>query len=125
MEVVTTTSEKYEDSFGFTEEEVWKALQEYGLYEEQKKVKDWYDGFTFGRRQDIYNPWSILNFLDKKKISAYWTNTSSNSLIDQLLRRSNRNVKMDMEELLKGGVLRTTIDEQVIFNQLDQQHDAV
>lgn len=70
LEVVTTTSEKYEDSFGFTEEEVWEALKEQGLYEERQKVKDWYDGFTFGRRQDIYNPWSILNFLDKKRIGA-------------------------------------------------------
>ena len=121
MEVVTTTSEKYEDSFGFTEEEVWEALKEYGLYGERQKVKDWYDGFTFGKRQDIYNPWSILNFLDKKKISAYWANTSSNGLVDRLLRRS----KMDMEDLLKGGILRTRIDEQIIFNQLDKQIDAV
>ena len=125
MEVVTTTSEKYEDSFGFTEEEVWEALKEYGLYGERQKVKDWYDGFTFGKRQDIYNPWSILNFLDKKKISAYWANTSSNGLVDRLLRRSNRIVKMDMEDLLKGGILRTRIDEQIIFNQLDKQIDAV
>lgn len=125
MEVVTTTSEKYEDSFGFTEEEVWEALKEYGLYEERQKVKDWYDGFTFGRRQDIYNPWSILNFLDKKKISAYWANTSSHRLVDKLLRHGNRKIKMDMEELLKGGILRTRIDEQIIFNQLDTQIDAV
>ncbi len=66
LEVVTTTSEKYEDSFGFTEEEVWAALQECGLYENRLAVKNWYDGFTFGKRKDIYNPWSIINYLDKK-----------------------------------------------------------
>ncbi len=125
LEVVTTTSEKYEDSFGFTEEEVWKALEEYGLYKERQKVKDWYDGFTFGRRQDIYNPWSILNFLDKKRISPYWANTSSNSLIDRLIRRGDRTIKMDLENLLKGGILQTKIDEQIIFNQLDNRIDAV
>lgn len=125
LEVVTTTSEKYEDSFGFTEEEVWEALKEYGLYEERQKVKDWYDGFTFGKRQDIYNPWSILNFLEKKRIAAYWANTSSNSLVDRLIRKGDQTVKMDMENLLKGGTLRTQIDEQIIFNQLDSRTDAV
>lgn len=125
LEVVTTTSEKYEDCFGFTEEEVWEALRECGLYEERQKVKDWYDGFTFGRRQDIYNPWSILNFLDKKRISSYWANTSSNSLIDRLIRKGDRKMKMDMENLLQGGVLRTRIDEQIVFNQLDSRIDAV
>ncbi len=125
LEVVTTTSEKYETSFGFTQEEVWEALKEYGLYDKRQKVRDWYDGFTFGRRQDIYNPWSILNFLDKKRLSMYWANTSSNSLVDRLIRRGSRDIKMEMEELLKGGVLQTGIDEQIIFSQLDGREDAV
>ena len=115
----------WETGEGGTEEEVWKALEEYGLYKERQKVKDWYDGFTFGRRQDIYNPWSILNFLDKKRISPYWANTSSNSLIDRLIRRGDRTIKMDLENLLKGGILQTKIDEQIIFNQLDNRIDAV
>ncbi len=80
LEVVTTTSGKYESCFGFTEEEVWQALKEYGLYDKRQKVKDWYDGFTFGRRPDIYNPWSIINFLDKRRFSMHWANTSSNGL---------------------------------------------
>ncbi len=125
LEVVTTTSEKYETSFGFTQEEVWGALKEYGLYDKRQKVRDWYDGFTFGRRQDIYNPWSILNFLDKKRLSMYWANTSSNGLVDRLIRRGSRDIKMEMEELLKGGVLQTGIDEQIIFSQLDGREDAV
>ncbi len=101
LEVVTTTSEKYEDSFGFTEEEVWAALKEYGLYEERQKVKDWYDGFVFGKKHGIYNPWSILNYLDKMRFSAYWANTSSNGLINQLIQRGNKDIKM----IFRPGIL--------------------
>lgn len=125
LEVVTTTSEKYESCFGFTEEEVWQSLKEYGLYDKRQKVKDWYDGFTFGRRPDIYNPWSIINFLDKRRFSMYWANTSSNGLVNRLIRRGSREIKMEMEKLLKGEVLQTRIDEQIIFSQLDSRTDAV
>lgn len=86
LEVVTTTSEKYADSFGFTQEEVWDALEEYGISDQREKVRDWYDGFTFGKKRDIYNPWSIINYLDKRRLSAYWANTSSNSLVGKLIR---------------------------------------
>ena len=72
LEVVTSTSGKYADCFGFTEEEVFAALKEYGLSDRVQQVKEWYDGFTFGGRQDIYNPWSIINFLDKREVGAYW-----------------------------------------------------
>ena len=68
LEVITTTSEKYAECFGFTEEEVFASLEEYGLSECKQEVKRWYDGFTFGNKTDIYNPWSIINYLDKKKI---------------------------------------------------------
>ncbi len=125
LEVVTATSEKYEDSFGFTEEEVWEALRECGLYENRQSVKDWYDGFTFGRRKDIYNPWSIINYLDKKKLSAYWANTSSNGLVDRLIRQGSTEIKMCMEKLLEGGHLYKEIDEQIIFDQLDEDENAV
>lgn len=125
LEVVTATSEKYESSFGFTEEEVWEALKEHGLYDRRQKVKDWYDGFTFGRRQDIYNPWSIINFLDKKKLSTYWANTSSNGLVDQLLREGDAEIKISMEHLLKGEHLFKEIDEQIVFDQLDADENAV
>ena len=125
LEVVTATSEKYEDCFGFTEEEVWAALQEYGLYENRLAVKDWYDGFTFGKRKDIYNPWSIINYLDKKRLSTYWANTSSNGLVDKLIREGNAEVKISMENLLKGEHLYKEIDEQIIFDQLDADENAI
>ena len=125
LEVVTTTSEKYEDSFGFTEEEVWAALQECGLYENRLAVKDWYDGFTFGKRKDIYNPWSIINYLDKKRLATYWANTSSNGLVDKLIREGSADIKISMENLLKGERLYKDIDEQIIFDQLDADENAI
>ena len=125
LEVVTATSEKYEDCFGFTEEEVWMALQECGMYEYRQVVKDWYDGFTFGKRRDIYNPWSIINYLDKKRFSTYWANTSSNGLVDKLIREGGTEIKISMENLLKGEHLYKEIDEQIIFDQLDADENAI
>ena len=125
LEVVTTTSEKYEDSFGFTQEEVWEALKEYGLYEQREQVRHWYDGFTFGNKSDIYNPWSIINYLDKRRFSPYWANTSSNSLVGKLIREGSPDLKIAMEDLLSGRLLHAQIDEQVVFSMLDADENAV
>ncbi len=124
-EVVTTTSEKYRDCFGFTEAEVWAALQECGLYEKRMDVRAWYDGFHFGSCQDIYNPWSIINYLDKKRFAAYWANSSSNDLINKLIREGSSEIKISMENLLKGECLQREIEEQVIFEQLDDDENAI
>ena len=121
LEVVTATSEKYENCFGFTEEEVWEALRECGLYENHREVKDWYDGFMFGKKRDIYNPWSIINYLGKKRFATYWANTSSNGLVDKLIREGSIEIKMSMENLLKGEHLYKEIDEQIIFDQLNME----
>ena len=125
LEVVTTTSEKYETSFGFTEEEVFAALEECGLEEKKEEVKIWYDGFTFGKCADIYNPWSVLNYLDKKRSGTYWANTSSNSLVGKLIREGNRDIKTTFECLLKGETIHSSIDEQIVYNQLDQNPNAI
>ena len=125
LKVVTATSEKYEECFGFTEEEVFQSLDEYGLSNQKQRVKDWYDGFTFGRRRDIYNPWSVINFLDEGKIGAYWANTSANSLVEKLIREGKPNVKKDFEDLLKGGAIHVEIDEQIVYNQLFTKKNAV
>ncbi len=125
LEVITTTSEKYENSFGFTEKEVWDVLAEWGLYGERQNVKDWYDGFIFGKTKDIYNPWSILNYLDKKRFSAYWVNTSSNSLIDMLIREGSTETKIAMEDLMQGKHLYREIDEQIVFEQLNEDENAI
>lgn len=125
LTVITATSDLYSDSFGFTQQEVWDALDEYGLSSKKKEVKGWYDGFTFGHTADIYNPWSILNYLKFKKFSAYWANTSSNSLVGKLIRQGSPNVKMIMEDLLKGKGLCVQIDEQVIYSQLNHDETSV
>lgn len=125
IEVVTTTAGKYETAFGFTEEEVFTALDEFGMGEEKQKVKWWYDGFIFGGWKDIYNPWSILNLLDKRKFTTYWANTSSNSLVGKLLREGSRDVKESFESLMKGEHLWVPIDEQIVYNQLDNNEYAI
>ena len=125
LEVVTTTSNKYEDAFGFTKEEVAAALEEFGLSDRTQEVKQWYDGFTFGRLADIYNPWSIINYLNKKKAGLYWANTSSNRLVGTLLREGNREIKKAFERLLAGGHLITPIDEQIVYDQLDASDEAI
>lgn len=125
LEVVTTTSDKYATSFGFTEGEVFAALEECALGGKKEEVKRWYDGFIFGSHKDIYNPWSILNFLDKGKFTTYWANTSSNSLVGKLLREGNRRIKEQFESLLKGERIFTPIDEQIVYNQLDNSDSAI
>ncbi len=118
LEVVTTTSDKYATSFGFTEEEVFAALKECDLSIKKEEVKRWYDGFIFGNKQDIYNPWSILNFLDKGDFDTYWANTSANSLVGKLLREGDRRIKEKFEILLEGGAIQSPIDEQIVYNRL-------
>ena len=125
IEVVTTTSGKYETAFGFTEPEVFSALDEFGMGAEKQDVKRWYDGFIFGEERDIYNPWSILNLLDKRKFTTYWANTSSNSLAGKLIREGSRDVKESFERLMKGEHLWVPIDEQIVYNQLDTNEYAI
>ncbi len=125
LEVVTTTSEKYETAFGFTEEEVFAALDEYGLTDRKREVKEWYDGFTFGSTSDIYNPWSVINYLVKKKIAPYWANTSSNLLAGNLLRQSSKERKQDFECLLRGESICVEMDEQIVYDQLSVKKNAL
>ena len=125
LKVVTTTSDEYATAFGFTEGEVFAALEECGLDTEKQRVKQWYDGFIFGTQRDIYNPWSILNFLDTGIYTTYWANTSSNSLVSKLIKESGRGVKQSFEQLMKGEQLRCPIDEQIVYNQLDNKESAI
>ena len=125
LNVVTTTSREYETCFGFTEQEVFCALEKMGMSEEKQLVKSWYDGFVFGSRKDIYNPWSITNYLDKKQLRPYWADTSSNGLINRLIRRSSPEIKELMEELLQGREIVVNFDEQVVFEQLEQDENAI
>lgn len=125
LEVVTTTSRKYTDSFGFTEDEVFAVLEEYSLSDKKEQVKSWYDGFTFGEKSDIYNPWSIINFLDKRKVGTYWANTSSNSLVGKLIREGSPEIKKIFEHLIQGESFRAEIDEQIVYDSLDGDERAI
>ena len=125
LKVVTTTSEEYATAFGFTEEEMFAALDECGLSDQKEKVKIWYDGFTFGSHTDIYNPWSAINFLDTGKVGTYWANTSANSLVGKLIREGGRRIKETFEQLLKGESITCSIDEQIVYNQLDDNEEAI
>lgn len=117
VNLVSTLSDEYTNAIGFTEEEVFAALDEYGI-EDKAKVKYWYDGFTFGDRTDMYNPWSITRLLRYKKYECHWANTSRNGLIALVLRQGSLKMKQAMEDLLNSGSVRTKVDEQLFYASL-------
>ena len=126
LDVITTTSSEYATDFGFTEEEVFTALDDAGLGDQKGKVKKWYDGFTFGTCTDIYNPWSIVSFIRKKgKYDTYWSNTSGNGLVNQLIQKGNAEIKQTMEDLLQDKSFEAEIDEKIVFDQLNGSANAV
>ncbi len=126
LKIETTTSDRYAGCFGFTEREVFRALDEAGLHREKQGVKTWYDGFTFGKRRDIYNPWSIAAFMESGgKYESYWADTSSNSLVNSLIKGGDAIVKKAMEDLIQGKSIQTELDEQIVFDQLGSNTHAL
>ena len=125
LKVVTTTSDEYADSFGFTEEEVFAVLDEFGMSDKKQEVKSWYNGFVFGNHRDIYNPWSMLNYLDTGKLDTYWANSSSNSLVGKLIREGSKEVKQRLEGLMRGETFRVEIDEQIVYGELNTKRNSV
>ena len=124
LELCTLSSVKYSEYFGFTEEEVFASMDEFG-YTNKDEVKYWYDGFTVGDKTDIYNPWSVINFLDKGSLDTYWANTSSNSLVSSLIREADEEIKSDFEELLSGGTIVKTVDDEMVFSQLSESINSI
>ena len=108
LRTYTILSDDYTDSYGLTEEEVEKSLKDYGIEAEISNIKDWYDGYKFGD-SEVYNPWSILNFLQDKKLRAYWVDTSGNDLINNVLKMRNKNIITALERLFNGEGLRQNI----------------
>ncbi len=125
LKVVATTSNEYADCFGFTENEVFAALDAFGLTDKKEEVKKWYDGFRFGEQPDIYNPWSVLNYLDTGRIDAYWANSSANSLAGKLIREGSADIKQKFEVLLAGGSVVTPVNEQIVFEELDEDEERI
>ena len=108
LRTYTILSDDYTDSYGLTEEEVEKSLKDYGIGQEISKVKDWYDGYKFGD-SEVYNPWSILNFLQDKELRAYWVDTSGNDLINNVLKMKNKNIITALERLFNEEGLRQNL----------------
>ena len=125
LNVITMTSNEYADAFGFTEKEVFQSLDLFEMSEEKEKVKKWYDGFVFGNVADIYNPWSITNFLSKKEYRSYWVATSSNGMVSKLIQTASSAVKTKMEVLMQDGEIVENFDEQIVFNQLYDDESAI
>ncbi|MGP1430008.1 MAG: AAA family ATPase [Fusobacterium sp.] len=108
LSTYTILSDMYTDSYGLTEEEVEKSLKDYGIEHEISNVKDWYDGYKFGN-SEVYNPWSILNFLRFKELRAYWVDTSGNDLINDVLKKITKNTIEALERLFNGEGLKQNI----------------
>ena len=125
LNIVTTTSDEYCTCFGFTEKEVYDSLDKFGLSDKKTDVKRWYDGFVFGSHRDIYNPWSITSYLDKRKLAPYWASTSSNVLVSRLIQTAPSDIKQMMEDLISGREIVVNFDEQIVFNQLDTDESAI
>lgn len=123
--VVTTTTDRYSTAFGFTEEEVFHALDAQGIPEWKALVKEWYDGFCFGTHRDIYNPWSITSFIKERKLKTYWANTSENALVNKLIQAGPSDIKIAMEDLIEGKQIAASIDEEIIFSQLDNDISSI
>ena len=108
LSTYTILSDDYTDSYGLTEEEVEKSLKDYGIEAEISNVKDWYNGYRFGD-SEVYNPWSILNFLQDKELRAYWVDTSGNDLINDVLKKITKDTIRALEKLFDGEGLRQNI----------------
>ncbi len=124
LRTYSVTDDKYSDCFGFTEEEVMDALKCQNI-DQFRPVKEMYDGFIFGNRRDIYNPWSICNYLIDRNLESYWINTSSNKIIGDIIRRHPVRSKYEVECLMAGEVVHKRINENITFQYLDGDENSL
>ena len=122
LKVYSILDKEYSDFFGFTQEEVKKALEDFNIEYELPEVKSWYDGYKFGN-SEVYNPWSILNFLQHRELEAYWVKTSSNFLIKEALKNTNLDVKESLENLFNGENVEEVITGNSDLSSLLSYHD--
>jgi len=125
LKVDTMTNARYDTDFGFTAEEVSEALDKYDLSQKKDDVKKWYDGFKIGNSSDMYNPWSVTQFLDSGVLNNYWANTSENSLVEKLIREGSADIKKNMESLLNGESIEALIDDEIVFNLIDKNESGI
>ena len=122
LKIYSILDKEYSDFFGFTQEEVKKALEDFNIEYELPEVKSWYDGYKFGN-SEVYNPWSLLNFLQHKELEAYWVKTSSNFLIKEALKNTNLDVKESLEDLFNGENVEEVITGNSDLSSLLSYHD--
>lgn len=122
----TILSETFQDKFGLLESEVKLLLKEYGLENQLPEVRKWYNGYRIGSCEGIYNPWSVLSYIrENGRLAPYWVNTSDNALMKQLIAQGSDDLKTDIEELLRDGIIEKTIEEGIIFTTLEQSPESV
>ena len=128
LNVVSITNSSFAEHFGFTQEEVERMLQDYGLEENLETVRKWYDGYRFGETE-VYNPWSVINYVnscyhDKKAFAKpYWSNTSSNSIVKNLIEQADISVKQEIERLIEGGTIEKPIHEDITYDDMNSTQD--
>ena len=115
---------KFNTSFGFTEEEVKKILKDFEIEEEIEDVKKWYDGYKIGKVDGIYNPWSILNFVDERDIKEYWVNTSQNSIIKKILKNSKK-VKEEFQKLIQGEEIEVPLKLDLVYKEIEKEEENI
>lgn len=124
LDVCTILDEYFSEKFGFTSEEVKRILDDYSISERFDDVNEWYNGYRFGD-ETIFNPWSIINFTDKKKTRPYWANTSSNELLKELVSEGSFSLREDMEKLIRGEAIEAEIDENIVFPELKKSEKYI
>ena len=124
LKVESILSYNFSDKFGFTEDEIEKLANEYNIEEKLESIKEWYKGYNFGNTT-IYNPWSILNYLSSPKqgLKPYWVNSSSNDLVGILLSKGSKEVKKNLEDLVKGNTIEKVIDENIVMGDIEKSAD--
>jgi hypothetical protein len=125
--VFTILNNKYSDKFGLTEKEVFQVLDDYGLVSYKDDVKEWYDGYVFGDTKDMYNPWSVINFVEtyQEGLKPHWVNTSSNLLIKKLLTNAGSDSKRDMELLLTGQPIYKEVVIDTVFSEIEKNSETL
>ena len=130
LRINSVLTAQYSEYFGFTEPEVQELAEYYGLSEQFPVIKEWYDGYRFGETE-IYNPWSVLNFVQDLYVSRnslptpYWSNTSSNSIIHQLITESDEDIRDQVEDLINGGSVTAPIHEDIVYANIDVNQESI
>ena len=124
FDVFTVLDNEFSSNFGITEQEMEKIMKDFQVAEKKEEIKRWYDGYTIGEQEGIYNPWSVLKYLQTRKLQPYWVNTSSNDLIKLILKDSTT-VKEKIERLLKDEPIEVTVDQETVMIGIENNEDNI